>query len=53
MWKIRKFLLHSGLELMTTRMIDEVHPYQLNHTQCLRFTPATLKKSRKKDCFNF
>jgi len=23
MWKIRKFSLQSGLELMTTRMIDE------------------------------
>jgi len=24
MWKTRKFPLQSGLELMTTRMIDEV-----------------------------
>jgi len=24
MWRIRKFSLQSGLELMTTRMIDEV-----------------------------
>jgi len=24
MWKIRKFSLQSGLELMATRMIDEV-----------------------------
>jgi len=24
MWKIRKFSLQSGLEVMTTRMMDEV-----------------------------
>jgi len=29
MWKIRKFSLQSGLELMATRMIDEVLTKQL------------------------
>jgi len=33
MWKVRKFSLQSGLELMTTRMIDE-HTNCMNHRGC-------------------
>jgi len=32
MWKIRKFSLQLGLELLTIRMIDEGFNYQLNLT---------------------